>query len=247
MMAKRLIGMTFLSFLHIFSLLYLSARVTFVTFFVYSHKLSKCYPVIAVADKCLLLVPLRLCAIYTPETYFKWDEAQQHEVVANIPGIPRARLELRCIFCRSTKGACFQCSSKKCARAYHATCAAAAGVLVNMFDVPHYGEDGQIYPQTDIDFRCRFHRPKRPKGMDSEKLENDMVVRKFANSLIKGDVIQMQYYRGDIFGGVVIENRYSEECVVVNVLPKGSVANISWFFCLFFIPSFVLFHSKSSF
>ena len=194
-----------------------------------------------------LLVPLRLCAIYTPETYFKWDEAQQHEVVANIPGIPRARLELRCIFCRSTKGACFQCSSKKCARAYHATCAAAAGVLVNMFDVPHYGEDGQIYPQTDIDFRCRFHRPKRPKGMDSERLENDMVVRKFANSLIKGDVIQMQYYKGDIFGGVVIENRYSEECVVVNVLPKGLVANISWFFCLSFIPSFVLFRSKSSF
>ncbi|KAG0640393.1 JmjC domain, hydroxylase-domain-containing protein [Tuber brumale] len=182
----------------------------------------------------------RLCAIYTPETYFKWDEAQQQEVVANIPGIPRARLELRCIFCRSTKGACFQCSSKKCARAYHATCAAAAGVLVNMFDVPHYGEDGQMYPQTDIDFRCRFHRPKRPKGMDSEKLESDMVVRKFANSLIKGDVIQMQYYRGDIFGGVVIENRYSEECVVVNVLPKGTESlEVEWKWILAQDPSTV--------
>lgn len=172
-------------------------------------------------DGMWLTTLLRLCAIYTPETFFSWDEATQKEVIANIDGIPKARLELKCVFCRSKKGACFQCSSKKCTRAYHATCAAAAGVLVNMVDVPVYGEDGQYYTRTEIDFRCRFHRPKRPKGMDGEKLENDPLIRAFAGHLLKGDVIQMQFYKGEIFAGVVVENRRSEEMVLVEVLPKG--------------------------
>lgn len=165
----------------------------------------------------------RLCAIYTPETFFSWDAAIQREIIANVDGIPKARLELKCVFCRSKKGACFQCSSKKCTRAYHATCAAAAGVLVNMVDVPVYGDDGQYYTRTEIDFRCRFHRPKRPKDMDGEKLENDPLIRSFAGHLLKGDVIQMQYFKGEIFAGVVIENRRSEEMVLIEVLPKGFV------------------------
>lgn len=166
---------------------------------------------------------LRLCAIYTPETFFSWDATTQKEIIANVDGIPKARLELKCVFCRSKKGACFQCSSKKCTRAYHATCAAAAGVLVNMVDVPVFGDDGQYYTRTEIDFRCRFHRPKRPKDMDGEKLEHDPLIRAFAGHLLKGDVIQMQYFRGEIFAGVVVENRRSEEMVLVEVLPKGFV------------------------
>ena len=112
-----------------------------------------------------------------------------------------------------------------------------------MLDVPVYGEDGRLYTQTDIDFRCRFHRPKRPKDMDGDKLENDPLIRKFAASLIKGDVIQMQYYKGEIFAGVIMENRWSEEIVVVNILPKGLVTNLNWFsaYSLPFTPRFFFF------
>jgi hypothetical protein len=95
--------------------------------------------------------------------------------------------------------------------------------LVTMVEVPYRGEDGNIYTKTEIDFRCRFHRPKRPKDMDGEKLENDLLIKRFSASLIKGDVIQMQYFRGEIFAGVVLENRKSEEMLVVEVLPKGFV------------------------
>ncbi|KAH8145725.1 uncharacterized protein LAJ45_10202 [Morchella importuna] len=179
----------------------------------------------------------RLCAIYTPETFFSWDPSIQKEVVANVNGIPKARIDLKCVFCRSKKGACFQCSSKKCTRAYHATCAAAAGVLVNMVDVPVFGEDGQYYTRTEIDFRCRFHRPKRAKDIDIEHLENDPLIRSFGSHLIKGDVIQMQFLKGEIFAGVVIENRRSEEMVLIQVLPKGDICEIEWKWILAQDPS----------
>jgi hypothetical protein len=127
------------------------------------------------------------------------------------------------MFCRQKKGSCFQCSAKKCTRAYHATCAAAAGVLVNMVDVEATGEDGKPYAQTKIDYRCRMHRPKRPKGHDAERLEDDPLIRKYALALIKDDTIQMQYSGGDIFAGVVVDNRKNEETVLVQILPRGYV------------------------
>lgn len=170
----------------------------------------------------------RLCAIYTPETYFKWDHEAAREIIANIDEIPNARLGLKCVFCRQKKGSCFQCSAKKCLRAYHATCAAAAGVLVNIVDVEITGEDGKSYVQTSIDYRCKTHRPKRPKKLSLEDLEADTLVRKFAAALIKDDVIQMQYLTGEIFAGVVMENRTTEETVLVQILPRGFVG-ILWF------------------
>lgn len=82
-------------------------------------------------------------------------------------------------------------------------------------------ESGKPILQTHIDFRCRFHREKRSKDQNGEILEEDSVVQDFGRSLIKGDVIQMQFFRKDIFAGVVLENRLSEGMVLVNVLPKG--------------------------
>ncbi|KAJ2955223.1 hypothetical protein NQ176_g11412 [Zarea fungicola] len=69
----------------------------------------------------------RMCALFIPETYI--DTVEGQEVVCNVNNIHKDRLELKCLFCRSKRGACFQCSQKKCARAYHATCAAAAGCV----------------------------------------------------------------------------------------------------------------------
>jgi PHD-like zinc-binding domain/JmjC domain, hydroxylase len=170
----------------------------------------------------------RLCAIYTPETYIAPPEdGSAEERILNVANINKARLELKCNFCRSKRGACFQCSHKKCARAYHATCAAAAGVLVDMRDIPVFGEDGKEYVDVGIDFRCRFHRPKRPKTADGDSLEKSDLIKGFARMLESGDVIQMQYYHGDIFAGVVVENRRSEEMVLVDVLPRGYVRTCS--------------------
>lgn len=161
----------------------------------------------------------RICALYGPETWVETVDGK--EVVANADSISKARLELKCLYCRSKRGACFQCSQKKCARSYHATCAAAAGVLVEEADVPIFGEDGTEYKERAYEFSCRFHRTKRDRKLDSETLDNCQKTRQAAADLKKGDTCQLQYYRGDIFAGVVVENRADEQTLLVDVIPHG--------------------------
>lgn len=163
----------------------------------------------------------RICALYIPEPNI--DERDAAEIVTDIKHINKARLELKCNYCRSKKGACFQCSQKKCTRAYHATCAAAAGVFVEQGDIPVFGEDGTEYKEWAIEFSCRFHRAKRDKKLDGHMLEEDEQIRRAASQLKPGDTCQMRYMKGDIFAGIVVENRMSEETIALNILPRGYV------------------------
>jgi hypothetical protein len=162
----------------------------------------------------------RMCALYIPETTIESGEV---ELVTDVKYIDKARLDLKCNYCRSKKGACFQCSQKKCTRAYHATCAAAAGVLVEQGEIPVFGEDGTEYKDWGIEFSCRFHRTKRDKKLDGDVLGDDERIRKAGLELKAGETVQMQYYRGDIFAGAVVENRRSEEMILIDILPRGYV------------------------
>ncbi|GAB7352984.1 hypothetical protein MBLNU459_g3550t1 [Dothideomycetes sp. NU459] len=168
----------------------------------------------------------RSCALYTPETWVSVEDGI--EKVNGVTTIDRARLELKCNFCRSKRGACFQCASKKCTRAFHATCAVPAGVQVDAGMVPTFGEDGTEYFEEGFDFRCRFHRPRRAKNFDYELLESSKLVNNYAKTLKPKDVIQVQYPQGDVFGAMVVENRPSELSVLVNVLPDGDRIEVEW-------------------
>ncbi|KAH0426790.1 JmjC domain-containing protein [Colletotrichum camelliae] len=161
----------------------------------------------------------RMCALYLPETYI--DTVDDKEIIANVANINKERLDLKCLYCRSKKGACFQCSQKKCARAYHATCAAAAGVFVEEAEVPVFGEDGTEYKEQAFEFSCRFHRTKRDRKFDGDSLEEDERIRKAAAALKKGEICQLQYYKGDIFAGVVVENRADEQMLLLDIIPNG--------------------------
>lgn len=161
----------------------------------------------------------RCCALYTPETYITSENGV--EKVFGVTNIDKARLELKCNFCRSKRGACFQCAAKKCTRAYHATCALAAGVQVDCGPVPTFGEDGTEYFEDGWDLRCRFHRPKRPKNFDVDALENSKLISNYARALKPLDAIQIQERGGNIFAGLVVENRASEGMVLIDVLPTG--------------------------
>lgn len=161
----------------------------------------------------------RICALYGPETWIETIDGK--EIVANVANISKARLDLKCLYCRSKRGACFQCSQKKCARSYHATCAAAAGVFVEGGEVPIFGEDGTEYKEQAFEFSCRFHRTKRDKKLDGNALDDCKRTREAAAALKKGDIAQLQYYRGDIFAGVVVENRHDEQTLLVEIIPNG--------------------------
>ncbi|KAK0119885.1 hypothetical protein ONS95_011315 [Cadophora gregata] len=167
----------------------------------------------------------RMCALYIPETSIMSGEK---DTIVDVQYIDKARLDLKCNYCRSKKGACFQCSQKKCTRAYHATCAAAAGVLVEQGEIPVFGEDGTEYKDWGIDFSCRFHRSKRDKKMDGDTLGEDKRLLKAGLDLKPGDVCQMQYFKGDIFAGAVVENRISEEMILVDILPRGDRVEVEY-------------------
>ncbi|KAK5631454.1 hypothetical protein RRF57_007168 [Xylaria bambusicola] len=161
----------------------------------------------------------RLCALYGAETWIETVDGK--EVVVNVVNISKARLDLKCLFCRSKRGTCFQCSHKKCARSYHATCAAAAGVFVEEAEVPIFGEDGTEYKEQAFEFTCRFHRTKRDRKLDGSVLDDCQKTRRAASALKKGDICQLQYHRGEIFAGIIIENRDSEQTFLLDIIPNG--------------------------
>lgn len=163
----------------------------------------------------------RMCALYLPETFV--EAVDGSDVVMNVSSISKERKELRCLYCRSKRGACFQCSQKTCARAYHATCAAAAGVFVEEAEVPVFDDDGTEYKEQAFEFSCRFHRTKRDRRLDGDQLEADEDIRKAAKGIKEGEICQFQYLKGDIFAGVVAENRVDEEMFLVDIMPKGYV------------------------
>jgi hypothetical protein len=166
----------------------------------------------------------RICADYTPETFI--SQKNGVETICNVANIGKDRLELKCNYCRSKRGAVFQCSQKKCTRAFHATCAPAAGVQVDLGPMPTFDEEGTEYYYDGYDFRCRFHRPKKrnAKTVDVDALEKDKSIMKFAKMLKPKDVVQFQYVGGEmyqIYGGLVVENRPGEQALLVDVLPDG--------------------------
>lgn len=177
----------------------------------------------------------RLCALYLPETYVETVEGE--EIVFNMANIEKARMELKCLYCRSKRGACFQCSQKKCARSYHATCAAAAGVFVEEGDVPVFDKDGTEYKEQAFEFSCRYHRTKRDKKMDGDALDDNERIKKAAAALTVGQTCQMQYFRKEIFAGVVVENRRGEQTLLVDIIPNGYVP-------FFSLPRFVWVDSR---
>ncbi|KAF2471368.1 uncharacterized protein BDR25DRAFT_223812 [Lindgomyces ingoldianus] len=179
----------------------------------------------------------RLCGDYTPETYVSSSPSER---VCNVGGIGRDRLELKCNYCRSKRGAVFQCSSKKCTRAFHATCAFAAGVQVDYGPMQTFGDEGVEYVYDGYDFRCRWHRPKKrhAKTVDGETLEKDKFIFRYAKSLQPKDVVQFQYLGTDqVYGGVVVENRPGEWTVLVDVLPDGDRVELEWKYLLALDPT----------
>jgi len=96
-----------------------------------------------------------------------------------------------------------------CCRAYHATCAAAAGVLVET------GEDEQGAVSS---YQCRYHRPRRPKVSE---LEHDVPTMEFAGNVKVGETVQGRFGASNEndtpFVGTVVENCESERMVVIEL------------------------------
>ena len=161
----------------------------------------------------------RRCAAFIEETSILRDESGI-EVVCDIDKIPKARLGLKCLFCREVRGACFQCNFGKCTRAYHPTCALLAGVQVEHGSIAVIADDGNHYALPSVDLKCKFHRQKRPSGLLAESSDLDRCVIEAAGRQAQGDLIQFQADK-EINGAIVLQNRPEERTLLVKVLPRG--------------------------
>ncbi|KIX99481.1 uncharacterized protein Z520_05057 [Fonsecaea multimorphosa CBS 102226] len=168
----------------------------------------------------------RTCAMYTPETYIASKDGK--EMVYNVENISKDRLELKCHECRQRKGSCFQCSSAKCTKSYHATCAMHAGVQVDKGEIAVWHE-GVEYRDIGFDWRCRLHRTVKRTRLTSElslcnhanSCWQNAEFPQFLFSLKEGALIQFQATNfDDIEAGLVISG-YDEgqDSVLVKILP----------------------------
>ncbi|KAJ0425946.1 hypothetical protein BJY00DRAFT_162967 [Aspergillus carlsbadensis] len=169
----------------------------------------------------------RRCALYTEETSILRDETGK-EVVCDIDKIPKARMGLKCLFCREVRGACFQCNFGKCTRSYHATCALLAGVQAEEGQVAVVADDANQYSVPSVDLKCKYHRQKRPTWMTtSESPENDRKLIETAKRLVIGDLVQFQVDK-EIHGAVILENRPTERTLLAKMLPRGDVIELPY-------------------
>ncbi|EGD93927.1 hypothetical protein TESG_01457 [Trichophyton tonsurans CBS 112818] len=168
----------------------------------------------------------RRCALFIEETSILKDDLGR-EIVCDIDKIPKARMGLKCLFCREVKGACFQCMYGKCARSYHPTCALLAGVQVEFGKTSVVADDGQEYSVPAIDLKCKYHRQKRFGSLPSQTLDMDSKVLETAIKLKPGDLMQFQADK-EINGAVVLENRPLERSLMLKVLPRGDVIELPY-------------------
>ena len=172
----------------------------------------------------------RTCAMYTPETYVASKEGQ--EMIFNVEGISKARMELKCYECRLKKGSCFQCSSAKCTKSYHATCAMQAGVQVDKGEIAVWYE-GIEYRDIGFDWRCRLHRTVKRQRITSElstsnhsnNCWDNAEFNQYLSALKSGELLQYQPTHADeIEAGVVVSGYDAGQgSVLVKVLPEQRV------------------------
>ncbi|THC96326.1 hypothetical protein EYZ11_004185 [Aspergillus tanneri] len=169
----------------------------------------------------------RRCALYIEETSVLQDESGR-EVVCDVDKIPKARMGLKCLFCREVRGACFQCNFGKCTRSYHATCALLAGVQVEQGLSAVIADDGNQYSVPSVDLKCKYHRQKKPNWMNNcESPDQDRKLIETAQRLVAGELVQFQADK-EINGAVVLENRPQERTLMVKVLPRGDVIELPY-------------------
>jgi hypothetical protein len=133
----------------------------------------------------------KICAMLVPETTIQ-VHPKVNEAVFGTQDIPKARTRLKCLYCQTKSGICFQCTSPKCVRSYHPTCALPAGV-----DITH----------SDIELHlCKVHREKAQGRID-------------INTISVGDIIQAKF--ADYFAGSVVSKNTSEGTVSILLYPMG--------------------------
>ncbi|XP_042525889.1 lysine-specific demethylase 4B isoform X1 [Dipodomys spectabilis] len=169
-----------------------------------------------------------ICAIAVPEVRFL-NVIERNPV--DISGIPEQRWKLKCVYCRKrmkkVSGACIQCSYEHCSTSFHATCAHAAGVLMEPDDWPYV-----------VSITCLKHTsPGHAAQLQRAVSLGQVVITKNRNGLYyRGRVIgssSQTFYEVNFEDGSYSDNLYPEsitsrDCARLGPPPEGEVVELRW-------------------
>ncbi|KAG0301556.1 nuA3 HAT complex component nto1 [Dissophora globulifera] len=101
-----------------------------------------------------------LCASWIPEVGVA--NTVYMEPIDNIEKIPASRWKLTCYICKLRMGACIQCETKNCFRAFHVTCARRAHLYMKSKLSKASGSGGEVLTYRA---HCHKHTPRDYKGL----------------------------------------------------------------------------------
>jgi hypothetical protein len=105
------------------------------------------------------------CALWIPEV--NPENTTTMEPIVNVNKIPKDRWKLKCTLCKKPQGACIQCQySKRCAKAFHVTCAMKHGL--EMKETPNPSGPGCI-----LEAYCQMHTYPTKNGQKNKNKERD--------------------------------------------------------------------------
>ncbi|XP_053549569.1 lysine-specific demethylase 4A isoform X2 [Bombina bombina] len=185
-----------------------------------------------------------MCAVAVAEAKFV-SIADRSPV--DISKIPLQRFRLKCAFCKKRRkrvaGCCVQCSHGRCPTSFHASCAQAAGVMMQPDDWPFV-----------VFITCFRHKSSQNGGKDSDKdiKLGQAVISKHKNGrYYQCEVVKMTketFYEVNFDDGSFSDNLYPEDivsrdCLNLGPPPAGDVVQVRWTDGLVYGAKFVASHT----
>ncbi|KAJ8406365.1 hypothetical protein AAFF_G00305960 [Aldrovandia affinis] len=186
-----------------------------------------------------------LCAVVVLEARFV-NLADRSPV--DLSGIPLQRFKLKCFYCkkrmRTMAGCCVQCSHGRCSTSFHATCAQAAGVLMQPDDWPFV-----VY------ITCFRHKGSVPTARNKASMRElevgQKVICKHKNGryykcdvveLVKATFYEVVFDDGSFSDNLFPEDIVNRDCVQLGPPSEGEVVQVRWTDGLVYGAKFVAAH-----
>ncbi|KAM4641068.1 lysine-specific demethylase 4A [Discoglossus pictus] len=186
-----------------------------------------------------------MCAVAVAEAKFL-SIAERSPV--DISKIPLQRFRLKCVFCKKRRkrvsGCCVQCSHGRCPTSFHASCAQAAGVMMQPDDWPFV-----------VFITCSRHKSSNNEhGKDSGRdiTLGQTVISKHKNGryyqcevvkLTKETFYEVNFDDGSFSDNLYPEDIVSRDCQTLGPPPAGDVVQVRWTDGLVYGAKFVASHT----
>ncbi|KAE8609864.1 hypothetical protein XENTR_v10011932 [Xenopus tropicalis] len=185
-----------------------------------------------------------MCAVAVTEAKFV-NIAERSPI--DISKIPLQRFRLKCAFCKKRRkrvsGCCVQCSHGRCPTSFHASCAQAAGVMMQPDDWPFV-----------VFITCSRHKALQNEGKESIRdiVIGQAVISKHKNGryyqcevvkLTKETFYEVNFDDGSFSDNLYPEDIVSRDCLNLGPPSAGEVVQVRWTDGLVYGAKFVASHT----